>query len=67
MITWATTEFTQIRWKRHVDVKLLGWSVLSAYIFHTLKYVLPIDQTTATSFQQNRVDLFRAITALKKH
>jgi hypothetical protein len=22
MITWATTEFTQIRWKRHFDMKL---------------------------------------------
>jgi hypothetical protein len=22
MITWATTKFTQIRWKRHFDVKL---------------------------------------------
>ena len=22
MITWATTEFTQISWKRHFDMKL---------------------------------------------
>jgi hypothetical protein len=71
-ITWATAEFTQISRKRHFDMKLWGWNVLSLYIFHTLKqWLLPIDRTAATSHREanrTKLDLFPIpSTSLEKH
>ena len=58
MITWASTEFTQIRWKRHFDVKL--WvGTFYPRIFHTRKQCCCLSigrpQRLILGSKQNRV------------
>jgi hypothetical protein len=54
MITWATTEFTQIRWKRHFDMKL--W----VGTFYTRISSTPLSNVAAYRSDGHNVSSFKA-------